>query len=99
MDNYTEEDYIREEKERFNKLFPLINYKIMYEKARKSHDCEMCGNEIPIGDHVWWYKPNPTYNKKTKKNDYYKWRTRCTDCEPSSHEELKQIKSKEAYYG
>ena len=99
MSDYTLQDYLREEKEAFYKIFPPINYKKMYEKAQKSHICEQCGDEIPIGDQVWWYKPNPTYNKTTKKNDYYKWRTRCTKCEPRNHEELKQIENKEAIYG
>ena len=96
--SYTLKDYLREEKERHDKMFPPINCKKMYEKAKKSHTCDICGCEIPIGDHIWWYKPNPTYNKKTKKNDYYKWSTRCIDHEPRSHEELKEIEAKEAYY-
>ena len=94
--SYSHIDYLNEEKNRLNKLFPPIKCKKMYEKAKKSHICEYCGDEIPIGDHIWWYKPNPTYNRKTKKNDYYKWRTRCIEHEPKSREELKQIQAKEA---
>jgi len=97
--NYSHSDYLKELKAQYDKMFPPINYKKMYEKATKTHMCDMCGCEIPIGDQVWWYKPNPTYNRKTKKNDYYKWRTRCIDHEPKNHEEVKQILNKEAYYG
>jgi len=93
---YTYEDFLKEEKEALDKQYPKIKYKKMYERAKKSHTCDMCGCEIPIGDQVWWYKPNPTYNNRTKKNDYYKWRTRCIKHEPHNHEELKQIMAKEA---
>jgi|LGOV01.1.fsa_nt_gb hypothetical protein len=97
--SYSHADYLKEMEAQYNKMFPPIKCKKMYEKAKKTHICDQCGCEIPIGDQVWWYKPNPTYNRNTKKNDYYKWRTRCIKHEPKSHEELKQILNKEKYYG
>ena len=57
--------------------------------------CEMCGTEIHKGEHIWWYKPRPDYNKFTKIKDYYKWRKRCYDCEPRSMEELNQLKARD----
>lgn len=96
--SYTQADYLKEEKERLDKLFPPIKEK-KQTTAKKQHFCDHpdCdNNEIHPGELVWWYKPKPTYSKTTKKKTYHKWRTRCMNHEPMSYEEFKQIKAKEA---
>lgn len=84
------QDYLREEAEHYRKLYPPINYKFM-RTATKQHFCEVCGVEIHKNELYWTYKPNPSYDKRTKKKEYHKWRKRCWDHEPRSHEELKTI--------
>ena len=93
--SYTYTDYLKEEKEALDKQYPKIKYKKQV-TAKKQQFCEDCGCEIHIGEEMFWYKPRPEYNKRTKKKTYFKWRPRCIDCEPMSYEELKEIKAKEA---
>ena len=50
-------------------------------KARKSHTCEKCSCEIPVGDYYYIYKPVPTVKF------WFTWRKRCNDCEPMRYEE------------
>lgn len=82
----------------FSNDFDNIVYKIK-RTARKSHTCEFCGCEIHKNETIWWYKPKPEYNKRTKKKSYNGWRKRCVDHEPKSYAELEQIYSIEAAYG
>ena len=82
----------------FSNAFDYIVYKIQ-RTARKSHTCELCGCEIHKGEQIWWYKPKPEYNKRTKKKTYNGWRKRCRDHEPKSYAELEQIYSMEAAHG
>lgn len=96
--NYTYQDYLKEEQQAHEKMFPKIKYKKQV-TARKQHFCDECGCEIHKNEKMWWYKPRPTYNKLTKKKTYYTWRTRCEDHEPISYEELNRIKSLEDKYG
>jgi len=80
----------------------MIKYKFL-RIAAQSHICEMCGAEIHEGEHIWWYKPIPTYRKVYKslkgRKTYHKWRKRCFDCEPLSYVELDLIRSLEATRG
>ena len=83
-------------------ILDKIVYKIQ-RTARKSHICEICGDEIHKGETIWWYKPKPEYTKVRKGRSYpkryNKWRKRCYDCEPKSYAELELIKAREAKIG
>lgn len=96
--SYSRDDYLREEREANEKRFPKIKYQ-KETTANKQHFCDLCGCEIHPGEKLHWYKPRPTYNKRTKKKTYYKWKTRCIDHPPKSYEELTQIQAKEDKYG
>lgn len=51
---------------------PIMNYR-KETIAKKNHTCYKCGEEIHKGEKMLNIKPNPVYNKKTKKKTYYKW--------------------------
>ncbi len=73
------------------RLFDMEDPPVKYKKqvfAKKSHVCEKCRCEIHPNELCWWWKPRPKYNKLSKKKRFYKWRTRCMDCEPKRQSEL-----------
>lgn len=77
--SYSYKDYLNELKAEESK--GIIKTK-KHVKAIKSHTCEKCNNEIPVGDHYYIYKPVPTLKF------WFTWRKRCINCEPMYYEEL-----------
>ena len=91
--NYTIQDFFLEESLSLNKIFPKIKFK-KQTTARKQYFCDNpeCNKEIHKGELVWWYKPRPLYDPIHQVKEYFKWRTRCMDCEPDSYENLKDYR-------
>lgn len=76
---YSENDYLADLKAESEKGKISLLRQV---KAKKSHTCEKCGCEIPIGEYYYIYKPVPT------KKYWFTWRKRCIDCKPQFYEEV-----------